>query len=78
MGEDGQTSLVRLIRHISNKLLEPLSSAMCLDKKERVSKVGAFDDTLLGLGLLGGHGAARGEGQGDIGRVRQRRNPKVR
>jgi hypothetical protein len=62
MGEDGRASLVRLICHISNKLLNPLSSAVRPDRKESVSGVGAFGDPLLGLRLLGGHGTARGEG----------------
>jgi hypothetical protein len=49
MGEDGRASLVRLIRHVSSELLNPLSSTMRLDKKERVLGVGAFGDPLLGL-----------------------------
>jgi hypothetical protein len=64
MGEDGRTSIVRLIFHIPSKLLEPLSSAMRLDRKERVLGAGAFCDPLLGPGPLGSHGRARGEGQG--------------
>jgi hypothetical protein len=51
---------------------------MCLNRKERVSGAGAFGDPLLGLGLLGGHGAARGEERGDVGGVWQRRKTKVR
>jgi hypothetical protein len=78
MGEDVRASLVRLICHISSKLLDPLSSAMRPDRKERVSGVGALGDPLLGLRLLGGHGAARGEGQGNAGEVQQRRKVKER
>jgi hypothetical protein len=62
MGEDGRALLV-LIRQVSSKLLNPLSSAMRLDRKERVSGAGAFGNSLLGLGLLGTNGTARGEGQ---------------
>jgi hypothetical protein len=36
---------------------------MRLDRKERVPGVGAFGDPLLGIGLLGGHVAARGRGR---------------
>jgi hypothetical protein len=42
MGEDGRASLVRLIRHISGKQLDPLSSVVRPDRKERVLGVGAL------------------------------------
>jgi hypothetical protein len=73
-----RTSLVRLIRHISSKQLDPLSFAVCPDRKERIPGVGAFGAPLLGLRPLGGHGAARGEEQGNTGEVRWRKKMKER
>jgi hypothetical protein len=78
MCEDGWASLVRPIRHISSKQLDPLSFAMCPDRKERFSRVGSLDTPLPGLRPLGGHGAARGEEQGNTGEVRQRKEMKER
>jgi hypothetical protein len=73
MGQDGWTSLVRCIRHIPSKLFEPLSFTMGLKAKKGISGSGALCNPLLGPRLLGSHGEARGEMQGIIGGVWQRR-----
>jgi hypothetical protein len=63
VGQDGRTSLVRRIRHIPNKLIEPLSFAMGLEGKKGVSGSGDLCNSLIGPRLLGSHGEARGEMQ---------------
>jgi hypothetical protein len=63
MGQDGRTPLVRLVRHISSQLFKPLSFAMGLERKERVSRSGALRNPLFGPRRIGSHAVARGEEQ---------------
>jgi hypothetical protein len=64
MGKDGRASLVRLIRHVSSKLLDPLSSAVRPDRKERVSVVGALGAPFLDLDFLGAMVQREARGRG--------------